>query len=384
MARPALLYLHIPFCLRKCAYCDFYSESGHDDTVRVRYAAALRREMAREARHWDEYQINSMYFGGGTPSLLPAGEIIQTVAAAREHYNFTDQPEISLEINPAALASEYLPALREAGVNRLSVGVQSFNDDELRLLGRSHTVQHSLDLLKAIPAAGFANYSIDLIYGLPGQSMDAWRHDLRRAIATGSPHISAYLLQLDDDTPMGQKVNAGRLALPDQDQQADLYELAQYELLRAGYQQYEISNFALPGYASRHNLGYWRMHDYLGLGAGAVGRRGGRRRQNQPDLHRYIAALEQGGYPPRELLEDMDAAGLLTEALLMGLRLTAGVNLTALEAQFGVPVTPAQHHALNDCQAAGLLHRTDHHIRLTTRGLFLSNQVFSSLLLARV
>ncbi|MDO4539643.1 MAG: radical SAM family heme chaperone HemW [Syntrophomonadaceae bacterium] len=378
MSAPALLYLHIPFCLRKCAYCDFYSESGHALPRRIDYARGLMRELQAAATGWQEHEFETMYLGGGTPSLIPASEIKLLVMRARELYRFMEQPEISLEINPATLTLPELYGLQEAGVNRLSIGVQSFNDDELKLLGRSHSVQHSNQLIAAAKEAGFQNVNLDLIYGLPGQSMAAWQENIAQAAATGCTHISAYLLQLDDACPMARQVAAGELVLPEEDIQAEMYDMTRLELKKAGYAQYEISNFALSGYECRHNTGYWQMKDYLGIGAGAVSRRAGRRCRNPQDLRAYSDA--GGALPAPEAIETMDASGLLTEAMIMGLRMNAGVDPAALQARFGAELTPEQHAGLRRCIAAGLLEAAGERLRLSEQGFFLSNQVFERLL----
>ena len=380
MALPALLYLHIPFCLRKCAYCDFYSESGHSEEERYFYVQAMIAELHSEARHWRDYQFDSIYFGGGTPSLLGLSDITALMTAISRHYSLAPDLEVSLEANPGTIKIQHLAGLRDAGINRVSLGVQSFHDGELALLGRSHTVADSISCLEALTPAGFDNFNIDLIYGLPGQSLERWQYSLSMAADINCSHLSVYLLQLEAQTPMGQAVERGEMILPEEDEQAEYYTGARDALAARAYTQYELSNFARSGKICRHNVGYWNMQEYLGVGAGAVSRQGYQRRLNSGSLSDYIQSWRCGTAVARTILEEMAAEDLLSEGLILGLRMLRGVDIGGLERRFHRRLSATQWEGIEYCREAGLLAWEDDRLQLTSRGLFLSNQVLRLLI----
>ena len=288
--RPLGLYLHIPFCKAKCIYCDFYS-LPHSEEKMDAYTAALQRDLIRWADQAKDHTVDTIYFGGGTPSYLGAERLCRLLETVFAHYRVDKNDEITTEANPdSAREVLALRQLREAGFNRISLGMQSASDDELRLIGRVHTHKETVEAVRAARAAGFDNVSLDLIYGLPEQTMAHWRENLQAAIALEPEHLSCYGLKIEEGTPLDRKKNT--LRIPDDDEQAEEY-LATVELLeKAGYAQYEISNFARPGRESRHNLKYWTMQEYLGFGPGAHSDFGGRRFAYARDLNAYIKGGE--------------------------------------------------------------------------------------------
>ncbi|HZU04874.1 MAG TPA: radical SAM family heme chaperone HemW [Chloroflexota bacterium] len=371
------LYLHVPFCTRVCPYCDFDTQD-RDLHLLAPYATAL----AQEAALAPPVTVHSVFFGGGTPSLLRPEQLAAVLAACRARFRFLPGCEITVECNPNNARVGRLAGYRAAGVNRISLGVQALDDATLRLLGRQHSAERVREAVAAVRAAGIDNLNLDLLYGLPGQSVEAWQRTLEAALALRPEHVSCYLLTLEDWTPLGQQVAAGALRLPDEDVVAAQYEVARACLAAAGYVQYELSNWALPGRESRHNLGYWRAEPYLGLGAGAVSCLDGMRRKNTPVVAQYLAAVRQGCPPPAAEVEHLDAATARREALILGLRLRAGVDAAAYRRRFGVPPEAVCGSELPELLAAGYLAWQDGCLRLTDRALLVSNEVLVRLGLA--
>jgi oxygen-independent coproporphyrinogen-3 oxidase len=324
------LYLHVPFCRRRCSYCDFNTFAGLEGLFEP-YAAALAKEILRVGQ--GERAI-SVFFGGGTPSVLPTALVGDVLAACCEAFAVEARAEISLEANPGTVDEEKLADLRHLGVNRLSLGVQSARADELALLGRLHSFEQAVQAVSLARAAGFDNLSLDLIYGLPRQSLAHWAETLRAALALSPQHISAYCLSVEDGTPLADWVESGQVPAPDADLAAEMYELAERVLKQAGFVHYEISNWARPGRECRHNLVYWRNGAYLGFGAGAHSHRAGRRWWNVPAPAAYIARLK-AGENPQEDAEEIDAALAMCETMMLGLRLREGVSARAFEERFG-------------------------------------------------
>lgn len=373
------LYLHIPFCVRKCAYCDFPSTADWPGATGD-YVDALVREMElrRPALPPDVTAV-TLYFGGGTPSLLAPGEIARLVAEARRQYGLLPEAEVTLEANPGTVDRQRLAGYRAAGVNRLSLGFQSLNDAMLALLGRVHTAEEARAAFAAAREAGFTNIGIDLIHSLPGQTAAELEAELREVTALGPEHISAYALSVEEGTPLAGRVDAGELALPDEDSGAEFFLLTRRVLAESGYDGYEISNFARAGRRSRHNVRYWQRGEYLGFGAAAHSflRDGwGRRWHNPLSPAGYLAAVAAGVPAEDEphLLSRREAMG---EFLFLGLRMAEGVAEEAFEAEFddGMAAFGAE---LDRLVAAELLVRQEGRIRLTEKGLLLANQVFSA------
>jgi oxygen-independent coproporphyrinogen-3 oxidase len=330
------LYLHTPFCCSKCPYCDFFSVVPKERQEVDAYPDLLLQELQLSAREW-QGPLTSIFFGGGTPSLLPVEGIKAILDTARATFGFADSIEISLEANPGTVTLPYLTALRRAGVNRLSLGIQALADEDLARLGRVHSRQESLDAIAAARLASFDNLSLDLIYSRPEQNLDHLRGEIALLLELQPQHLSCYGLTVEEGTPFAQMEKAGTLALPDEDAAATAYLCVHEELTEAGFSHYEISNFARPGYECRHNLGYWRRRPYLGLGAGAHSLRGngwGERLSVPPNLDLYRQRLATG-VATAESIEVCDQRLAMAETLYLGLRTAEGVSDTAFFQRFG-------------------------------------------------
>jgi oxygen-independent coproporphyrinogen-3 oxidase len=371
------LYLHVPFCARLCPYCDFDTQD-HDLQLIAPYADALVREVALAPAA----RVHSIFFGGGTPSLLRPEQLAAVLEACRARFVLEPNCEITVECNPNNVREARLAGYRAAGVNRLSLGVQSMDDGELRLLGRQHTAARVRQAVATARAVGYGDLSLDLMYGLPGQTVADWVRTLDAALALAPEHLSCYLLTLDEEsTPMGQQVARGEALLPDDEVVAAQYEVTRTRLAAAGMRQYEISNWARPGRESRHNLGYWRAEPYLGLGPGAVSCVGGGRRKQTPVVADYLAAIAAGRQHFVEE-EPLDAATSRREALMLGLRLRAGVDASAYGARFGCTIEDVCGAALDELAAAGFVEWLDGRLRLAERAVLVSNEVLVRLGLA--
>ena len=389
MTAPLSLYVHIPFCTAKCGYCDFNSYAGQDHLIPA-YDRALDRELRLWARSLGSRPVPTVYFGGGTPSLTPLEELAGVAATIRECFGLDPDVEWSLEANPGTVNEAYLRGLRALGVNRLSFGVQSFDDAELRALERIHTADDVRREVAAARAAGFDNVNLDLIFGLPGQTLEGWRRNLEEALRLEPEHLSVYALTVEEGTALARDVARGRKPAPDPDLQADMYELTERMLADAGYEHYELSNWAKPGRRCRHNLVYWRNQEYLGVGAGAHSYVDGVRFANERLPSRYLAAVNetwdawQGGGPTtmRQVasVEREPPELQMAETAILGLRLVGGVDLAAFEQRHGRAFEEVYAVELPELFAYGLLERADGHIRFTPRGRLLGNEVFQRLL----
>jgi oxygen-independent coproporphyrinogen III oxidase len=380
------LYLHIPFCRQRCAYCDFntYTSVGG---LQDAYVAALTAEIRQVGRlaqaTGPQRPLHTLFFGGGTPSLLAPAAVRQVVTAVAEAFGLADGAEITLEANPDTVDAPYLRALYALGVNRLSFGVQSALPDELALLGRTHDFAAAATAVAQARAAGFDNLSLDLIYGLPGQTLGGWRRSLEAALALAPPHLSLYCLTIEPGTPMAGWLRDGRIQPPDSDLAAAQYELACAQLAARGFAHYEISNWALPGYVCRHNLTYWRNQEYLGLGAGAHGCAAGYRYAvvKQPRVFiRRMAGAAPRHFPLSAAVADhhaVDEAEAMSDTVLTQLRLLhEGLDLDAFSARFGRSLDAAYDGTVTQLIGWGLLKVENGRLLLTERGRFLSNQVF--------
>ncbi|WP_258360275.1 radical SAM family heme chaperone HemW [Moorella sulfitireducens (nom. illeg.)] len=369
------LYIHIPFCIRKCHYCDFVSYPGRSPAEMAAYCTDLEREMALVAGKWLPGPAATVYIGGGTPTVLPACNLEQLLAAVDRFFGRRQGAEVTIEANPGTVDGAKLRALAAAGVNRLSLGVQAFDDDLLRAMGRIHRRRDIYRAWELARRAGFNNVNLDLIFGLPGQDLDAWRAALKEAVALQPEHIAAYSLQVEEDTPWGRLAAAGDLPLPGEELELVMYQEARQILAAAGYKQYEISNFARPGYHCRHNLTYWLNGPYLGLGAAAASHWQGRRWRNYSELHRYRHALSSSRLP-REEIETLTPRQQMAETMFMGLRLMAGVDLEAFRQRFGVDACTVYAREIECLYRAGLIEEKDGRLKLTEKGLPLANEVF--------
>jgi oxygen-independent coproporphyrinogen-3 oxidase len=382
------LYLHIPFCTAKCGYCDFNSYAGHEHMI-PSYADAL----VKDAMLWRDAvggrSVETVFFGGGTPSLNPVEEMAKILEGVRATFNIDPNAEVALEANPGSITTEYLRGLRDIGFNRLSIGIQSFDDEELVVLDRVHTGQQARQAYASAREAGFVNVNLDLIYGLSEQSLDAWQRTLEEALALGPEHLSLYALTVEEGTPLARDVARGRVPAPDPDMQAEHYEWTQERLARAGFDHYEISNWARPGYRCRHNLVYWQNREYLGLGAGAHSFFNGVRFSAVLLPNRYAelvdesaAALADGSGTMLHIVgaETVTPQLSMADTLILGLRLLDGVDAGAFAHRYGRSVDDVYGDVLAEFTGYGLLERTPTHLRLTPRGRLLSNELFQRLL----
>jgi oxygen-independent coproporphyrinogen-3 oxidase len=365
------LYVHCPYCRAKCPYCDFNVAIHRQDRL-APFVAALRAELARYAGlPWaGRVPAVSLFLGGGTPSLLPPDAVAALVVGARRGLGLTADAEVTLEANPDGLDAARLRAFREAGVTRLSLGIQSLDDGVLRRLGRTHTAAGARMAYEAARAAGFANVSVDLLYGCPGQDLPGWTRTLDEALAWGPEHLSAYALTLEPRTPFGRRPPPG---LPDEDLQVAQFEVLLDRARRAGLERYEVSNFARPGFRSRHNLLYWRREDYLGLGPGAHGALGPLRYANERSEPRWRAAVLAGRWPVErwERLTPRQVAG---ERLVLGLRLAEGVPRAWIDGHPGPAWATIERFA-----AAGVVSLRDDRVALTDRGVLVSDALLAEL-----
>jgi oxygen-independent coproporphyrinogen-3 oxidase len=374
--RPLAVYVHIPFCTVKCGYCDFNAYSGMDN-LKDAYGAALVAEVHANAPLIAGRAITSIGFGGGTPGEVPAAHIGAVVAAILEHGRVQPGAEVTLEANPGTLDGPALHALRAAGVTRLSIGAQSFHANELRFLDRIHSPEATAAALELARRAGFESVGLDLIYGLPGQTREAWMESLDTAIRLSPDHVSIYALTVEEGTPLARRVRKGEVVPLDPDAVADLYEAATDRLAAAGYLQYELSNWARPGHHSRHNMVYWTDGDYLAIGAGAHGYLGGERYENAAHPRAYIAAIEARPPSTRLALASSyrpDAVTAMADWFSLRLRLIEGFDEPEFGARFGVALGKVSGLVLDDCLSAGVLER-EPRVRLTRTGRLLHGEV---------
>jgi oxygen-independent coproporphyrinogen-3 oxidase len=374
---PLGLYVHFPFCSVRCTYCDFPTVAGRDDRI-VAYLDALDREIAH-GQPDAAGRADSIFFGGGTPSRMTGAQAARVLAALRDRFEVASDAEITLEGNPESLTPEALAGFAEAGINRISIGVQSLNDRVLARVGRAHDADGARRAVRDARRTGFREVSADLIAGLPGEDLEAWPHTVREAAAWGCDHLSVYLLESDKDTPLGRSVRSGRTHVADDDAMAGLYESTVGTLEAAGFETYEISNFAREGRRSRHNVKYWTDVPFVGFGLGAHGYVAGERRGNRADLDGYLEDL-QAGRSPVATRDAFDPSRRLEEALFLGLRVAEGVDLDVLGARYGQDARTRFASAWERGEAAGLIVRSAGRVRLTTAGRVRSNELFVELI----
>jgi oxygen-independent coproporphyrinogen-3 oxidase len=366
------IYVHCPYCRTKCPYCDFNVAIHRQDRI-TPYVGALRAELARyRALPWaGQVSAESLFFGGGTPSLLPPEAVAAVVADARQGLGLAADAEVTLEANPEGLHRDQLRAFRAGGVTRLSLGVQSLDDALLRRLGRTHSAADARAAFAAARAAGFADVSVDLLFACPGQDLAGWRRTLDEVLAWGPDHLSAYALTLEPATPFGRRPPAG---LPDEDLEVAQFETLVARVHRAGLERYEISNFARPGRRSRHNLGYWRRQDYIGLGPGAHALLGAVRYATRRSEPRWRASVLAGEWPI-ESWERLTERQMSAERIVLGLRLADGIPAAWLAEHLGDAPD-----ALARYEAAGVLTARNGRLALTDRGVLISDAIFAELI----
>ena len=389
------LYVHIPFCKKKCRYCDFLSFAGEEWTQET-YTQALIREIGAW-RGKENKKVSSVFVGGGTPSILSVRRMEEIFEALRESFFLAEDAEITIECNPGTLEKEKLEVYKCLGVNRLSLGLQSAKNEELRLLGRIHTWETFLESFQMARKAGFENLNVDLISALPGQTVESWRETLEKAIALSPEHISAYSLIIEEGTPFWNRFGEGACAcdytgpaLPDEDTENKIYRFTRKFLQEQGFERYEISNYAKPGKECRHNIGYWTEVAYLGLGLGASSYMEGCRFTNEKDLDKYLA-LDFGEEDPekretalRKLwgqIEELSQAQRMEEFMFLGLRMLKGVSDVDFVRLFGVKMETVYGDVIRRLTANGLLKKEENNLALTEWGMDVSNFVLSEFLL---
>lgn len=371
------LYIHVPFCAVKCSYCDFYSLSGQNEHAVEQYIQAVCEHIRQYGRVSTGYYVDTIYFGGGTPSYLGAKNLIRMLTEIRKTFQVDKGAEITVECNPDSMDKRLLRALKRAGVNRLSVGVQSAHNDELRRLGRAHTWEQAYDALTLAKKIGFANISIDLMYGLPEQTLEDFMQSVRAVLDLQPAHLSCYGLKLEPNTPMGQQ----NPVLPDDDTQAEVYLLLCQRLREAGYAHYEISNWARGGYHSRHNSKYWDLSPYLGLGPGAHSYFGEQRFAFTRNLEAYCTGLQPDGSPILEQEEDIPTMQRHGEYIMLRLRTKEGLKEQVFEQLFKRDFAPYE-AKLMPLAEAGLVQNEAGRWFLTERGFFVSNTIICEVLSA--
>lgn len=376
------IYIHIPFCMRKCIYCDFLSAPADQET-QAAYVHALIREINSVGRQkadcLRDYEVHSVFFGGGTPSIISAEAIMQILETLRAHFTFLPEAEITIECNPGTLTAQKAQLYKQAGINRISFGAQAADNDMLRLLERIHTAETFEESMNIARDAGFHNINVDVMSALPGQTVLGYENSLKRILTYAPEHISAYSLIVEEDTPLYRHLKEYP-PLPDEDAEREMYYLTRELLEDAGYRQYEISNYAKPGFACRHNLSYWERHDYLGFGIGAASLFEGYRMSNIRELQEYIkragnscVVAENTKLTPQACME---------EFMFLGLRKTAGIDGADFMREFGKRIESVYGEVLEKYIRMGLIEKRDKSVyRLSLRGMDVSNIIFADFLL---
>ena len=372
------LYIHIPFCIKKCAYCDFLSWSGDKDQ-KEEYVRDLEQEIRSYKTFAADYQVSTVYFGGGTPSILETGQIERIMGALRQTFRIEKKAEITLEMNPGTARKEKLKVYRQLGINRLSIGIQSVKNENLKLLGRIHTYEDFLESYHMAREAGFDNISGDLISSLPGQTLEEWKEELKILIRTPLEHLSVYQLIIEEGTEFYERYGEHEELLPDEETSREIYLWTGEYLENQGFRQYEISNYARAGKESRHNLRYWERKDYLGLGLGAASMIRNMRMSNTRDWEKY----RTGCRDPRKIREEvefLEEPRQIEEFMFLGLRKTRGVSRKEFRRTFGKDLDLIYEKTLKKYLENGMLQESGDRIFLSEEGILLSNQIFADFL----
>ncbi len=368
------IYVHIPFCVSKCAYCDFYSLPKVNEDKKERYVSALIRHISEASELYGKQEVNTVFFGGGTPTVLKTEQLLMIIEAIKTNFNLTHSAEFTIEANPATFDTDKLTVLKNAGVNRISLGVQSAQDNELELLGRIHSFNEAKNAFKLVRSCGFDNISIDLMFGIPSQTEQSFLDTVSKIIELAPEHISAYGLQLEEGTPLCK--NRHTYTFPSEDECISMYSKAIDLLARNGYTRYEISNFARQGYECAHNLGYWSQGEYLGFGAGAYSYFKGKRFHTKNDIDVYLESEDFSSVLCID--EELDNQDKITEFIMLSLRLTRGFSESEL-----LSLTPDADVYLDRIQKfidQGLMQRKNGRIFFTEKGFNVSNAILSSVL----
>ena len=371
---PLELYVHIPFCVRKCQYCDFLSGPSDEET-KDRYIEALLKEI-RAAEHTEDYEIVSVFIGGGTPSALKAEAIASIMRTLQEQFFFCEDAEVTIEANPGTVDLEKLTIYRNVGINRLSLGLQSTDAEELKLLGRIHSYEEFLKSYEWAREAGFSNINIDLMFAIPGQTGEAWRQHLYQVAELNPEHISAYSLIIEEGTPFAEQ----NLDLPDEDTEYQMYEDTAEILERYGYRQYEISNYAKQGYMCRHNAGYWQRREYLGFGLGASSLYVGMRFSNTHQMQEYLKESRNSDQIRKDVTV-LSRNEQIEEFMFLGLRMTEGISEKKFEENFDVRLMDVYGDILQKYEETGFMEHIETKWRLTRKGIHVSNHILADFLL---
>ncbi len=371
------IYIHIPFCKSFCHYCDFYSITDNSESESLVQAVVL--ETAMQARYLDGETVETLYLGGGTPSLLTVGQTGQIIAAVRKIFSFSDDPEITVEVNPDDVYEGYFRELASMGVNRVSLGVQSWNDTRLKYLGRRHDATQSAKALKLAFKEGIVNVSVDLIYGLPGMTTEDLKHDLEETFAWPVTHLSAYHLTIEEGTHFGKMKKEKKLVEPDEETSNAMFSLLGIMCREKGFIHYEISNFALPGYISRHNSAYWKQIPYLGLGPSAHSFNRTSRQWNVSDVKKYIRSVNGGKVPFEK--EDLDKLTIFNEYVMTSLRTMWGIDLEHVEAYYDKELHDYLVNLSGKYIRYGLMRREKNTLVLTDQGRMISDNIIAELLM---
>lgn len=383
------LYVHIPFCVQKCAYCDFLSMTA-ESTVKQAYIRKLKEEIRQRSPEYQDREVISVFFGGGTPSILYAHHIVEVMDTIRSCFNIMPDAEITMECNPGTLTAEKLQMYKKAGINRLSIGLQSAQEKELQLLGRIHTYEDFLASYDCARKQGFNNINVDLMSALPGQTLKSWEQTLKRVTMLRPEHISAYSLIIEEGTPFHKlygyddetrKKGEKPLFLPSEEEERQMYQFTKEFLEKKGYTRYEISNYARPGKECIHNVGYWKRVDYLGVGLGAASLMDNVRFSNVTKLTDYLNTDFSDGENHSAEVQELTKNQQMEEFMFLGLRMQEGINRNAFMEQFDSPVESVFGAALERMKQQGLVSEVNGQIRLTELGFDVSNYVFSELLL---
>ena len=375
------LYIHIPFCISKCNYCDFYSIGGADEEKKDRYVSALISHMQEYKIQTKNYIVSSVYIGGGTPSLLSEEQLKTIMKAVRKNFKLSSKCEISMEVNPGTVNERKLKAIKKMGINRLSIGAQSFNDDELTICGRKHKSKDTYACITAARNAKFDNISLDLIYGLPGQTKETLFENIETAINLNVDHISLYGLKIEEGTPFWY--NRHNLSLPDEDTECDMYFESVAVLKHAGFRQYEISNFAKRQKACRHNLRYWNCDEYIGFGPAAHSYFGGKRFSFKKDINLYIDSFNESKRPSEPLIDeyiDIPPQARIAEYVMLRFRLAEGLNLAKFKKRFGRSFESLYYEKLWPYVNSGHIVKTNTGYAFTPQGMYVSNYILSRMI----
>lgn len=380
--RELSIYIHIPFCVRKCLYCDFLSFSASEEEIK-NYVNHLLVEIEQNAERYENYQVVSLFLGGGTPSILTGAQIRTILACVEKHFHLLPEAEITMEMNPGTVTEEKMAAYLEAGINRISIGLQSTRDEELRRIGRIHTYEQFLQTYRMARKKGCHNINIDLMAALPGQNMESYRRSVERVVALKPEHISAYSLILEEGTPLYEQQE--NYIFPTEDEDRDMYFYTGQYLRDHGYYRYEISNYAKEGYECRHNKVYWQRGDYAGFGLGASSMVGNIRWSNMRDLAGYYRGLEGNALENqriRQNIQQLSVQEQMEEFMFLGLRLTEGISTTIFTRLFGMPIEEVYGKVITRFEQEGLLQRKGTQIFLTGKGMDVSNYVMAEFLLS--